>query len=177
MTDFEKDYQARDLSSAYRSELARAQAGGSRGGSMHLTFAAQREGDPSSLRIVTAPIQSIVTDGVVLHVWGPVPEDCRYSTDNAGDPVRDGSLIVEPDGSWATWQKGIGYLAGTGTKPTAAFGPDGHCIQAGFTPGGRWYEVGADNEHPSTPPGMPVAGGADILTLAKELVAAIEAKG
>lgn len=180
ISDFKKDFQTMDLSSSYRSELADAQAGGNRGGTMHLSYAAQTEGDPKTLKIVAAPLQSIVVDGVTKRVWGPVPSDCRFSPDNAGDPVQPGTYLVEPDGSYGIWQKGVGYVEQPGTAPAAAFGPDGICITAGFTPGGVWYSVGDKSEHPSNggkPPGLPPAGGASISAMARELLAAAVAKG
>lgn len=180
MSDFQKDFQTMNLDSAYRAELAEAQAGGNRGGSMHLSYAAQKEGDPKTLRIVAAPLQSMVIDGVVKRVWGPVPADCRITPDNTGDPVQPGTYLVEPDGSFGVWSKGVGYVEGTGTVPAAKFGPDGICTQSGLTPGGVFYTVGDVTEHPSNggkPPGMPVAGGASISAMARELLNAAVAKG
>ncbi len=49
--------------------------------------------------------------------------------------------------------------------PAAVFGPDGICTTAGYVPGGRYYAVGADANHPSDPPTVTNARAAAIANL------------
>lgn len=118
------------------------------GGSAHTQFEVDAQG---VCQITMQPIsQQVNADGSITPVWGPARDNQR--SPNYHDPVQAGTFIIDPDGSWGTWVTNEGYVEGAGTKPVAKFGPDGICIQAGFTPGGRYYEVGADGNHPSQPP-------------------------
>jgi hypothetical protein len=43
------------------------------------------------------------------------------------------------------------------TEPQAKFSSAGVCTTAGYTSGGQWFEVGADNNHPSEAPAVAAA--------------------
>lgn len=63
----------------------------------------------------------------------------------------------------------------TGT-PAAVFNSSGICTTAGYVPGGRYYEVGADADHPSDPPAVKV-GVASALALIEAGAAQLVALG
>jgi hypothetical protein len=57
-------------------------------------------------------------------------------------------------------------------EPKAVFNSSGICTTAGYVPGGRYYEVGADANHPSDPPQVKnarAAAIANIIAAAAEL--------
>jgi hypothetical protein len=166
---------------AYREEQLAWEAGGEVGpppvpgdrdfnGSSHIAFLMEN----GRVKVQGAPIQNVISeDGTLGSAWGPVQQQLRAKT--YGEPVKEGTLLIDRDGSWGTWVKEKGYVEGVGTKPVVRFDTSGICSVLGYAPNGDFYNVGDKSGHPSgAPTGLPIPVGATKASALADLARAAD---